>query len=317
MDDFYKENSEFLPKEKHNDLQEKTVGQSIVSYIPSVVLTLVLIATSALGSLLQFTFGVKEIVWTAFLTSLGLRVITYILPKYIGSNTYYNRALYSTEVKTTRDDFIAATKDVNKSEFEEYVEQKQLEFKKLAYKRKKSHKLVKWRFKKKTLEYKNELEFSKARDRKIKALEAKIATREAVITDEFIDKNIRYVKRLKYKKLKASWFLTPSEQSVSQSARYTMDETKENIKEILKSLPAMLFCTFLGGLISYNAYMGTINAISVLYDIMNIIFNFVVGFFMIGRRNVAKLLDVYVNRTLFLSQFKAKKEKPDIIQPTV
>ena len=79
----------------------------------------------------------------------------------------------------------------------------------------------------------------------------------------------------------------------------------------------MLFCTFLGGLISYNAYMGTINAISVLYDIMNIIFNFVVGFFMIGRRNVAKLLDVYVNRTLFLSQFKAKKEKPDIIQPTV
>ena len=119
MDDFYKENSEFLPKEKHNDLQEKTVGQSIVSYIPSVVLTLVLIATSALGSLLQFTFGVKEIVWTAFLTSLGLRVITYILPKYIGSNTYYNRALYSTEVKTTRDDFIAATKDVNKSEFEE------------------------------------------------------------------------------------------------------------------------------------------------------------------------------------------------------
>ena len=83
------------------------------------------------------------------------------------------------------------------------MEQKQLELKKLAYKRKKSHKLVKWHFKKKTLEYKNELEFSKARDRKIKALEAKIATREAVITDEFIDKNIRYVKRLRYKKLKA------------------------------------------------------------------------------------------------------------------
>lgn len=312
MDNFYKENSEFLPKEKKNDLQEKTVGQSIVSYIPSVILSLILIATSALGSLLQFTFGVKEIVWTAFLTSLGLRVITYILPKYIGSNTYYNRALYSTEVKNTRDDFIAATKDVNKAEFEEYVEQRQIELKKIAYKRKKSRKLVKWRFKKKTLEYKNELEFSKRRDRQIKALTAKIATREAVLTDEFIDKNIRYVKKLRYRHLKASWFLTPSEQSVSQTARYTMDETKENIKEILKSLPAMLFCTFLGGLISYNAYMGTINAISILYDIMNIIFNFVVGFFMIGRRNVAKLLDVYVSRTLFLSQFKAsrKKEEP-------
>lgn len=316
MDNFYKENSEFLPKEKKNDLQEKTVGQSIVSYIPSVILTLVLIATSALGSLLQFTFGVKEIVWTAFLTSLGLRVITYILPKYIGSNTYYNRALYSTEVKTTRDDFIAATKDVNKSEFEEYVERKQLELKKIAYKRKKSHKLVKWRFKKKTLEYKNELEFSKRRDRQIKALTAKIATREAVLTDEFIDKNIRYVKKLRYRHLKASWFLTPSEQSVSQTARYTMDETKENIKEILKSLPAMLFCTFLGGLISYNAYMGTINAISILYDIMNIIFNFVVGFFMIGRRNVAKLLDVYVNRTLFLSQFKASRKKEETTPDT-
>lgn len=317
MDNFYKENSEFLPKEKRNDLQEKTVGQSIASYIPSIVLSLVLIATSALGSLLQFTFGVKEIVWTAFLTSLGLRVITYILPKYIGSNTYYNRALYSTEVKNTRDDFIAATKGINKAEFETYVEQRQLDLKKIAYKRKKSRKLVKWRFRKKTLEYKNELEYSKVRAFKIKKLESRIATREAVVTDDFIDKNIRYVKHLKYRRLKASWFLTPSEQSVNQSKRYTMDETKENAKEILKSLPVMIFCTFLGGLISYNAYMGTINAISVLYDIMNIIFNFVVGFFMIGRKNVAKLLDVYVNRTLFLSQFKAKKEKPEIIQPTV
>lgn len=316
MDNFYKENSEFLPKEKKNDLQEKTVGQSIVSYIPSVILSLILIATSALGSLLQFTFGVKEIIWTAFLTSLGLRIITYVLPKYIGSNTYYNRALYSTEVKNTRDDFIAATKDINKAEFEEYVEQRQIELKKIAYKRKKSRKLVKWRFKKKTLEYKNELEFSKRRDRQIKALTAKIVTREAVLTDEFIDKNIRYVKKLRYRHLKAAWFLTPSEQSVSQTARYTMDETKENIKEILKSLPAMLFCTFLGGLISYNAYMGTINAISILYDIMNIIFNFVVGFFMIGRKNVAKLLDVYVSRTLFLSQFKASRKKEETTPDT-
>lgn len=309
MDNFYKENSEFLPKEKRNDLQERTVGQSVVAYIPSIILALVLLATSALGSLIQFTFDIKKIVWTAFLTSLGLRIITYVLPKYIGSNTYYNKALYSTEVKKTRQEFIAATEGVNRSAFEDYVEARQIDLKKAAYKRKKSRALVRWRYKKKTLEYKQELEHSKKRARKIKNLEAKIATRETVLTDEFIEKNIRYVKKVHYKKLKAAWFLTPSEQSISGGTRYSIDEARENIKEIIKSLPMMIFCTFLGGLISYNAYLGTINALSILFDLSNILFNFIIGFFMIGRKNIAKLLDVYVNRTIFLEQFKTSQKK--------
>ena len=40
---------------------------------------------------------------------------------------------------------------------------------------------------------------------------------------------------------------------------------------------------------------------------MNILFNFTIGFFIIGRKNISKLMAVYVNRLLFIARFNAAK----------
>jgi hypothetical protein len=300
---FYEDNREYLPKSEPQ-VNNKVKG-GLMAYLPSAILTLILVALSGLGALIQVNFSLKNVVWTTFLISLSLRLISNFLSKYVGSNLYYNKALYSEELQGFKKDFLDSGKDIDKNLFESYVAQDNLESKKKSYIKKKRGKLTMLQEKANKLERINKLDFTKARDRKIKRYQKQIKELEDISSDEYIDANIIYLK-VKYPKVKTYYFLSPEEDCAESKEKYNINYSRENTIEILKSLPLTATLVFFGALISYDAVMGNVNAMSVLYDIGNMAFNFILGWFVIGKRLISKTINTYINRQTFIAKFKSK-----------
>lgn len=300
---FYEENKEFLPKEEQRS--SSGVKGGLMAYLPSAILTLILIALSGLGALIQVNFSLKSVVWTTFLISLSLRLISNFLSKYVGSNLYYNKALYSEEIQGFKKNFLDCGKDIDKSLFEKYVTEYNLESKKKAYIKKKRGKIAMLQEKANALKRINELDFKKSRDRKIKRLQKQIKELEEISSDEYINLNIIYLK-VKYPKVKTYYFLSPEEDCVESKEKYNINYARENTIEILKSLPLTVTLVFFGALISHDAVMGNVNAMSVLYDIGNMVFNFIIGWYVIGKRLISKTINTYINRQTFIEKFKAQ-----------
>ena len=303
---FYEENKDFLPKKEQ--LTENKVKAGIMAYLPSAILTIILVALSALGSLIQFNFEIKNIIWTTFIISLGLRLISNFLSKYVGSNIYYNKALYSKEVQGFKNDFIDAGKNIDKSQFEEYIKEYNLETKKMVYKAKKRGKIAKIENKRTKLKTLNELDYKKSRENKIKRQTKKIEELEKISNDEYVDKYIIYL-RVKYQKVKSCYFLSPEEDCAINGKKYNVNFSRENTAEILKSLPLTAILVVFGALLSYDTAMGNVNALSILYDIANMTFNFILGWFIVGKKLISRTINAYINRQTFIAQFKAKTKE--------
>ena len=208
-------------------------------------------------------------------------------------------------MQTLKTNFIESGKDIDRDTFETYIIAYNLEQKKRAYKVKKGSKIQKLQNKIKTLYFKNELDCREGRLKKIERLTKKVASLSALITDEYIDKNISYIK-VRYNKVRSYYFLSPSEDYIDNSVRYSVNFSKESTKEIIKSLPLTVALVFFSSLLAYDAVMGSINAVSILFDIGNMIFNFILGWVIVGKRTASKMMNAYINRQTFLLGFKAK-----------
>ncbi len=304
MSNFYEENKDFISPSSKQETNQNKIKAGIMTYLPSVILTLILVTLSGLGALIQFNFTIKEIVWGTFFISLGLRLISNFLSKYVGSNLCYNRALYSEEMQKIKSDFVLAGQDVERDLFEDYVNQYNLTQKKKAYKKKKCSKIQKFKSKIKILTFKNNLECKAGRDKKLSKLKNKVSALESITSDDYIDKNITYIK-VKYKKVRSYYFLSPSEDYFDDSIQYSVNFSRENTKEIIRTLPITVALVTFSALLSYDAIMGNINAVSVLFDIGNMIFNFIIGWVTVGKKIVAKMMNAYINRQTFILKFKS------------
>ena len=303
MDNFYKENSEFIPKENKGALPTSKVKAGVMTYLPSVILTFILIAISAFGTLIQFRFQIQNIVWSAFFISLCLRLVSIFLSKYVGSNLYYNKTIVTDDVQRFKNDFIKEGKGIDKVEFDTYVREYNLRVKKKTYETKKRTKITKIDLKINGLLHKNDIYETRRRSEKIKALRKKKAEIEKICTKEYIDENIAYI-RVKYPKVRSCYFLSPAEDSSDTKIRYNVNFSKSTTSEILKSLPLTICLVLFGALISYDAVMGNANVISILYDVGNMAFNFTLGWFVVGKKIIARTINAYINRLTFISGYK-------------
>ncbi len=303
---FYEENKELIPKRERKNVFGK-VEAGVMTYLPSAILTIILIALSGLGTLLQFNFELKSIVWSTFIISLGLRLISIFLSKYVGSNIYYNKALYSDEVQDVKNEFVKAGKSLDKAEFEMYVNKYNLEAKKKAYCVKIRSKIIKNSTIVKKLKHEIELDYSTKKEKQIKKREKIVAELETLCEVDYIDKNIAYIK-VKYQKLKTCYFLSPVEDTETKYIQYNVSFSKENAKEIVKTLPLTAMLVFFGTLIGYDVSMGTANIVSVFYDIGNMVFNFIMGWFVVGKKVVSRTINAYINRLTFIAGYNSKNE---------
>ena len=293
----------------------KTKGEraGLMEYLPSALLTIVLIIISGLGTLVQFNFSIKNIVFTTFIVSLSLRLVTVYSAKYVGSNLKYNKSLYTDDFKNIQKELIETGKDVDKAEFDRYVKDYNLKLKKEAYIKKKRGKIARLGAIINKLSFKNELSFSKWRDNRINRKLKKIEELEKVSTKEYIDANIIYI-RVKYRKVRSCYFFSVVENNYAKGRYYNVNVSKEISKEIAKSLPITVMLVLLGSLMMFSATMGVLNLISFFYDVAVMIINFVLGWFVVGKKAIASTVNAFINRIIFIKEFKNERENKKAVE---
>lgn len=65
---------------------------------------------------------------------------------------------------------------------------------------------------------------------------------------------------------------------------------------------------FFSALLAYDVAVGKVNAVSILFDIANMVFNFIIGWFTVGKKIASRMMNAYINRQTFILEFKAKYE---------
>ena len=287
-------------------LKPKGEKAGVMEYLPSALLTIVLIIVSGLGTLIQFDLQFKTIVFSTFIISLSLRLVTVFSAKYVGSSAYYNKSIYAENFKKIKDELLETGKDVDKAEFDKYVGKYNLKLKKETYAKKKRGKIATLRERINRLSFKNELSFSNWRAKRIERYSKKIEELQKICSDEYIDVNIIYLK-VKYRKVRSCYFFSTVENNYAKTRSFNVNVSKEISREIVKSLPLTILLVSLGSLIVFSSKTGTLNVVSFFYDIAVILFNFVVGWFVVGKKAVASTVNAFINRIIFIKEFKNVK----------
>ncbi len=291
---------DFLPPKPKE--QRATGGKRVFSYLPSVVAAILMVSVSSLSSLLQFNFSIKEVVWSTFIISLALRMALMFSAKWIGADSNFLRLQNGDTVEKYRARYLQATEGIDIPHFEKWILARNREEKKEQYRlllRAKINRLQALLSKKR---YLGSVRMTKHRTKCIRAYERHIELLIHKSSEEYLEEHIDVI-RVKFTPLKASDFLSPSDTTVAKRV-YSMNRTRENVVEISKGIPLMLFFTLLSSFVGYNVVVGSLSAMSLLIDLFSITMNFISGFTTVAHRNISKLISVYIERQAVLEAYK-------------
>ena len=279
-------------------------GQStFVSYLPSVLLTVLLFAVSALSSLFQFDFYLQKIIWHSFIMSTALRLVVVFCAKWVGADTAYQRGKQGNDVMRAREAYLKEGEGVSFHAFEKWIEAYNLLRKKELY-------LLHLRAKAEKLEAKGakllreaSISGSSRKERRGQALIRRAHELLSCTTDDYLEEHLPYMRVRGFYPISAATFFAPSVTGIKRE-RYSLDEAKENTVEIAKGMPLMLLLTTVTCLVGYSASIGTVTALSVMMDLVNILVSFITGWRMVGEKNLRKLISVYISRKTVLEAYK-------------
>lgn len=292
--------------EYEEKIKKNTAGSKITAYLPTVFSMIVLLALSSVSTLFQFNFSFHSVAWNTFLLSLTLRFCYNFIARYGSANLRYQLSQNSTQVKDACDLYVRESQKLDISHFAAWIEQKNAKNKENAYRAKIQGQIQCIDNKISFLKYKNARKMTKRAERKIESLKFKRDELQQRISDEYIKDNIRYIK-VKYTVLRVSDFFISTGKGTGSKEKYSIDEGKEISRECFKGIPSTLMLTLLGSLIGINITLGSVNVVSILFDVMAVSINFFNGYWIIGGKSVASLLSVYTARRLLIAEYLNNK----------
>lgn len=288
--------------------------RDVLSFIPTVVMLVLLFAVSSVSSLLQFSFSIQDVVWPSLILTIGLRLTMLLSAQWIGSDGKYHIDQKSPEVQKAREQYIEASEKINVTEFDRWIYLENIRRKTEAYQGKNNKKIADLDIKINRIKRKLMFKPSERLKKRLAKLTEKREDIEAVNSDEFVRRHILDL-RVRYKQLRASDFLTPSEFLSEKTEKYHMSEAAENISEIVKFMPVTIFITVWFALVGTSYYWGTLSVVSIVFDTFATALHFSTGWYYVGRRTVATLIFVFRSRKAVidrhLSDLEAKKEKKE------
>lgn len=307
-------NNEFddIYEEDYIEHTRKTIKgrKEVFSFLPTVIMVLLLFAVSSISSLLQFSFSLKDVAWTSLCLTLGLRLTMLIASQWIGADCKFRADQKNEDLDKARKEYRKASEELDIAAFDRWVYMENIHRKTEAYRNKNNKKIADIDIKISRIKRKLLFSPSEALEISLQKLEHKKEDIEAINTDEFIRQHILDVK-VKYNALHVSDFLTPSEFLSGKDEKYHMSEAVENVSEIAKFIPTTIFITILFSLVGTSYHFGTLSVVSLIFDVFSTAFNFSTGWFYVGRRTVATQIFVFRSRKAVIDRHLseiAKKE---------
>lgn len=293
-DDEYIKKTEKVVKTRHRAMQ----------FLPTVFMVGMLFAVTSISTLININFTLKDVVWSSLLFDMALRLLTLFSAQWIGSDSRYQRDRMGDDVQTAKKRFVASSEQIELSAFSAWIRVENDRIKKEAYLKKMGEKMSALKVKKKRIDRECSDGFSRFDAWRYKKILKKMDDIKTKTTDEYIDDNIRKL-RVKYRRLRTSDFLVPTEYVVAKKELYNMSEVRETSKEIFKFFPVSMFFMILGATIGYQATAGTVNAFSIVFDTFSVAMHFSTGWFYVGRKTVSKLIYVFCCKKIVIDRYLA------------
>ena len=259
-------------KKKH------TRSDKVISAFSASVMLILALSITTLNEMVKVSFSFKAVVWSAFLYSLIAKVATIFLCKYVGADMRYRNGLDSAEVTKAKERFFQLSDGLNIPAFEAWIYRENERRKRKAYKDGILTKIAAADTSVRLLEYRQKKKYRRRRARKIEKKKSHICEWYRLITDEYIDEHIGYI-RVKFTELRVNDFISAVESSAPERERYGMSEQSAITKDISRGLPWTIALTFALTLLGSSYAFYPVNALVLLVDICLLIFYFSQGFF--------------------------------------
>ncbi len=292
--------SAYKQRKKSRVRTEKVVGT-----FSTVVMILLALSITSLNEMVKVSFSFRDVVWSAFAYSLIAKIATIYLCKYVGADLRYRYGLDDNEVKDAKKRFFDLSNHVNIPDFEAWVYRENERRKRKAYKDGILTRIAAADTTVRLLEYRQKAKYRRRRSRKIARKKSHIQEWYRLITDEYIDEHIVYI-RVKYVELKVNDFITPAESGAPDVEKYGMSEQREITKDISRGMPWTIALTFALTLLGSSYVFYPVNAFVLLADICILIFYFTQGFFVTGKKTVSLLVHVYCARAVLLLRYNSE-----------
>lgn len=285
---------------------EKVVSKKdIMSFLPGIVMMLIILSVSSFSTLLQFDFQFNEIAWDAFAAMAILRVATMFCSKWIGADLRYKHEYAADAITTARREFIELSRRVDTVAFEKWIAEQNKSERIRKAKAAADMRLSRLRDSEERAKSDcMDKQTAKAKKRYTAACRAREMAEERA-TVEWIEQNLSSI-HVKVRDIRADDFLVPTEHTEHREV-YTVNYMAENTWSVAKGIPFMLLFMLISSMISLSFIGGIPNWISMASDLFSILLNFSTGYGMDGGKTAALTLQVYERRKMVLNRFFAEQ----------
>lgn len=297
--------AKIFPTDENGMIDKGELTRTGVSLIPTVLMVMVIIATSFISTLFQFHFSLKEIIWSQAITSISLRILLQLSSKYVAGDTRIRRRQERDPILKNKTAFEELSEKLNAKDFFAWVDDYNLKLKRRAYENEVNAKMARLRAK---LSRVNATAMRKGKNPfgRTECLKKKIADLEAVSTDEYINANLVKL-HVKIRPIRALDFLA-GEDSAGTKEIYTVNPQKDLSLRIARGVPFAMFMSLLGAVFGYTFSTGQINAMSLVFDLLSIGISLYMGAFVSGDGTVSAINAAYLNRIKILRLYYSEKE---------
>lgn len=292
-----------IPKTEEGLVDTKALTKSAVSLLPTVLMIIIITATSFVFTLFQFKFFIEDIVWREALIMITLRILLQVSSKYVSGDARVRRGLVRDPIVANKAMFMELSKKLDVKDFFAWVDEYNLRLKRKAYEDRMAYRITRLRDKISRVKY-----HSMRRgmvNKRLRDMETELADLEEQMSPAYIEENLMHL-RVRIKPLRASVFL--SEDKGSENTRiYAVNPRKDFTARIARGIPATITLSLFLALIGYTHAIGQLNAMTVFADITTIGMNLYLGAFVTGDSTLAVVNGSYVNRQTILRLYFSER----------
>lgn len=292
-----------IPKTDEGLVDAKALTKSAVSLLPTVLMTLIIVATSFVSTLIQLNFSLKDVIWREVLIMIALRILLQVSSKCVSGDARVRRGLMRDPITTNKAKYTELSDRLDAKDFFAWVDGYNLRLKRKAYEDQMAYRISRLRDKISRVKCRSIRRGKESK--RLHRLEQELAETETHATTSYIEENLMLL-RVRVKPILASDFFSDGKEG-DNAHIYAVNPRKDLSWRVARGIPFTLFLSLLLALISGSYMTGKLNLMTALADLLSIGINLYMGAFVTGDSTLSVVNASYVNRQTILRLYFSEK----------